>query len=68
MGTDMNKEGTSTAPLSSNEVIKAAVLKGAKGGTSGAAAMAIQVSTLMWMRTTMNYQYRYGTTTTVAMK
>ena len=28
----------------------------------------IQVSTLMWMRTTMNYQYRYGTSTTEAMK
>ncbi len=24
--------------------------------------------TLMWMRTTMNYQYRYGTTTLVAMR
>jgi hypothetical protein len=23
-----------------------------------------QVTTLMWMRTTMNYQYRYGTSTT----
>ena len=22
----------------------------------------------MWMRTTMNYQYRYGTTTTQAMR
>ena len=30
--------------------------------------MFIQVLSLMWMRTTMNYQYRYGTTTTVALK
>jgi len=30
--------------------------------------MAIQVCTLMWLRTTMNYQYRYGTTTTQALK
>jgi len=30
--------------------------------------MTIQVSTLMWMRTTMNYQYRYGTTTSEAMR
>ena len=30
--------------------------------------MAIQVTTLMWLRTTMNYQYRYGTTTTQALK
>ena len=23
--------------------------------------MVVQVSTLMWLRTTMNYQYRHGT-------
>jgi hypothetical protein len=38
------------------------------GGLSGAAAMVIQVGSLMWMRTTMNYQYRYGTNTTTALK
>lgn len=32
------------------------------GGVAGASAMALQVLTLMWMRTIMNYQYRYGTT------
>jgi hypothetical protein len=30
------------------------------GGIAGAAAMVIQVLTLMPMRTIMNYQYRYG--------
>lgn len=30
--------------------------------------MGINVCTLMWMRTTINYQYRYGTTTMVALK
>merc|ERR1711908_259513 len=30
------------------------------GGLSGMAAQAIDVLTLMWMRTIMNYQYRYG--------
>lgn len=39
-----------------NEVIEKAV----KSGTSGASAMAIQVSSLMWLRTTMNYQYKNG--------
>ena len=34
----------------------------------GAAAMGIQVCTLMWLRTTMNYQYRHGSTTTEALK
>lgn len=38
------------------------------GGLTGAAAMGIQVGTLMWLRTTMNYQYRHGTTTTQALK
>ncbi|KAG8458410.1 hypothetical protein KFE25_004551 [Diacronema lutheri] len=30
------------------------------GGASGAAASAVQVLALMWMRTTINYQYRNG--------
>jgi hypothetical protein len=30
--------------------------------------MGINVATLMWLRTTVNYQYRYGTTTTEALK
>lgn len=38
------------------------------GGIPGAAAMGIQVVSLMWLRTTVNYQYRYGTTTTAALK
>jgi len=38
------------------------------GGLSGAAAMFLQVLLLMPIRTVMNYQYRYGTTTMVATK
>ncbi|OAX38228.1 mitochondrial carrier [Rhizopogon vinicolor AM-OR11-026] len=38
------------------------------GGLSGAAAMVLQVLTLMPLRTIMNYQYRYGATTTQATK
>jgi len=53
---------------SSYDVIKKATSRALGGGGAGAAAMACQVTTLMWMRTTMNYQYRYGTTTTEAMK
>ncbi|EJD03232.1 mitochondrial carrier [Fomitiporia mediterranea MF3/22] len=37
------------------------------GGLSGAAAMVLQVLTLMPLRTVMNYQYRYGTSTTQAI-
>ena len=41
-------------PLTLSEVL----YKAARGGVSGAAAMTVQVGTLMWLRTTMNYQYR----------
>ncbi|KAG7442500.1 mitochondrial carrier [Guyanagaster necrorhizus] len=37
------------------------------GGLSGAAAMVLQVLTLMPIRTVMNYQYRYGSTTSEAI-
>ena len=41
--------------------------KSLKVGLSGSSAMVIQVTSLMWLRTTMNYQYRYGTSTFNAM-
>jgi hypothetical protein len=34
--------------------------KSLKSGMSGAGAMVVQVGSLMWMRTIMNHQYRYG--------
>ncbi len=37
------------------------------GGVPGMVAMFAQVSSLMWLRTTMNYQYTHGTTMTEAM-
>ncbi|GLB42702.1 putative mitochondrial carrier (TC 2.A.29) family protein [Lyophyllum shimeji] len=46
-----------------------AALKAALGGgLSGAAAMVLQVLTLMPLRTIMNYQYRYGTSTSHAIR
>ncbi|KAJ3338626.1 hypothetical protein HDU83_008020 [Entophlyctis luteolus] len=38
------------------------------GGVSGAAAMVVQVLTLMPLRTVMNYQYKFGMDTTTAIK
>lgn len=38
------------------------------GGVLGAAAMAVQVTTLMWLRTTLYYQYRYGASTWQALR
>eukprot|EP00051_Salpingoeca_urceolata_P032858 m.17800 g.17800 ORF g.17800 m.17800 type:complete len:393 (-) comp5547_c0_seq2:106-1284(-) len=50
------------------DILRAAGNRALGGGLPGAAAMAVQVTSLMWMRTTMNYQYRYGTTTLQAMR
>lgn len=44
-------------PLTFSQIIS----KSVKSGLSGGMAMIIQVSTLMWMRTIMNFQYRYYT-------
>ena len=42
--------------------------KSLNAGIAGSMAMCIQVSSLMWLRTTMNYQYRYGKTMPQAFK
>ncbi|CAM9223623.1 unnamed protein product, partial [Ectocarpus fasciculatus] len=51
-----------------SQVIKAALWRGIQGGLAGGMAMGINVCTLMWMRTTINYQYRYGTGTMDAFR
>ena len=50
------------------EVFDYASKKALSGGIPGMVAMTLQVLSLMWLRTTINYQYRYGTTTLVALK
>ena len=42
--------------------------KALNGGLAGSASMVMQVSTLMWLRTTMNYQYANGGTITQTIK
>jgi hypothetical protein len=49
-------------------ILQKAAKRAGQGGLAGAAAMAINVCSLMWMRTAINYQYRYGTSTTTAFK
>jgi hypothetical protein len=44
-----------------SEIFKISSEKAFKGGIAGSTAMVLQVTSLMWLRTTMNYQYRYGT-------
>jgi len=45
------------------EIVQKSLDKAIIGGKAGIMAMTCQVTTLMWLRTTINYQYRYGTTT-----
>lgn len=53
---------------SPGEIMALAGKKALSGGVPGMVAMAIQVLSLMWLRTTINYQYRYGTSTLEALK
>ena len=43
-----------------DDIFKKSFNRAIGGGISGLSAMVIQVSSLMWLRTIMNYQYRYG--------
>lgn len=43
-----------------NRILDKASKKALGGGRAGAAAAVVQVFSLMWLRTSMNYQYRYG--------
>jgi Mitochondrial carrier protein len=52
----------SSSSLSFRQILIQASQKGWNGGISGAMAGMIQVFSLMWIRTIMNYQCRYGTT------
>jgi len=52
-----------TRSMRINEALEKGVWRGLEGGTAGAAAMFLQVICFYWLRTTMNFQYRYGTST-----
>jgi Mitochondrial carrier protein len=47
-------------PVDWSAVFAKAGKKALGGGKAGASAAVVQVLCLMWLRTTMNYQYRYG--------
>tara|TARA_B100001059_G_scaffold236548_1_gene287690 strand:- start:2796 stop:3662 length:867 start_codon:yes stop_codon:yes gene_type:complete len=48
--------------LDNSKMLKTSIDKAFRGGISGGIAMVINICTLMPLRTTVNYQYRYGTT------
>jgi len=51
-----------------NQILSDAYSKAISGGLAGSSAMVVQVTSLMWLRTTMNYQYRNGGTTKNTLK
>lgn len=54
--------------LTLNQILVRAGKHGLGGGIPGAIAGAIQVLSLMWLRTIINYQCRYGTTFSQALR
>lgn len=51
---------TDAAPIDWNAIFQKASKKALGGGKAGASAAVVQVLSLMWLRTSMNRQYRYG--------
>ena len=51
---------STAAPVTSSQILEKAFKRALGGGVSGAFAGVMQVLLLMWLRTTMNYQYRNG--------
>jgi hypothetical protein len=51
-----------------SDILNKSLNRALNGGAAGSAAMVTQVLSLMWLRTTMNYQYRHGSSTLTALK
>lgn len=63
------KDGTTKdTPPTFKEIMSKASKNAIRGGTAGAVAMGANVGALMWMRTTINYQYRNGVSFPVALR
>lgn len=60
--------GQATTPGRARTILGTAGSKALAGGVPGMAAMVVQVMCLMWLRTTVNYQYRYGTNTITSLR
>ena len=56
------------ARIDTKAIFNKAAKKAMGGGKAGAAAAVVQVLSLMWLRTAMNYQYRYGGTLGSSLK
>jgi hypothetical protein len=58
----------SAASVDWEEILQKASKKALGSGKAGASAAVVQVFSLMWLRTCMNYQYRYGGTLTSSLQ
>jgi len=54
--------------LTTRQVFDKAAASALRGGTAGAVAMGANVGCLMWLRTTVNFQYRNGVSFPVALR
>ena len=54
--------------MNNNEIFNKAYNKALNGGIAGSMAMGVQVCSMMWLRTTLNYQYKNGGTFTGNLK
>lgn len=59
---------SSAAASSQNNILETSWKKAWGGGKAGASAAVVQVLSLMWLRTAMNYQYRFGGTLQTSLK
>jgi Mitochondrial carrier protein len=57
-----------TPSIDFNTILSKASKKAIGGGKAGAAAAVVQVCSLMWLRTAMNYQYVYGGTLVTSLQ
>ena len=64
----MSEEKKKEEQVDAKQVLDKALGRALQGGVAGALAMGANVLTLMWMRTTVNFQYRNGTDTMTALK
>mmetsp|Transcript_3714 Transcript_3714/g.7194 ORF Transcript_3714/g.7194 Transcript_3714/m.7194 type:complete len:432 (+) Transcript_3714:116-1411(+) len=62
--------GAATSPptVDGRAIFEKAGKRALGGGKAGAAAAVVQVLSLMWLRTSMNYQYRFGGTLSSSLK
>ena len=67
-GEEKGVEAQQSEQMNLNRIIIKAGKRGLGGGVPGAIAGVVQVLTLMWLRTIINYQSRYGTSFTKAVE